>query len=157
MKNILFVCTHNRCRSILGQAITNHINDDRVYAQSAGALPANEVHPLTIKHLNQRNIATEGLTSKSWNDLQEYQPDIVITVCDQAAKETCPVWLGDSINIHWGLPDPSNVNSDQQSSVAFANVIETFEIRMRFVLCHDIEKMSDSQLETLFLRAAENR
>lgn len=157
MKNILFVCTHNRCRSILGQAITNHINDDRVCAQSAGAQPANEVHPLTIKHLNQRNIATNGLSSKSWDDLPNYQPDVVITVCDQAAKESCPVWPGSSIKIHWGLPDPSNMTSEQQSDVAFANVIETIESRMRYILCHDIEKMDTSQLKSLFLQAAENR
>ena len=156
MKRILFICTHNRCRSILAQAITNHINDKRIIAESAGAEPAGQIHPLTLKNLEQRNISTADLHSKSWDTLSAFTPEIVITVCDQAANESCPVWLGNAQKVHWGLPDPSRKTPQQDSDLAFAHVIETLESRMRFVLCHDIEKMNTKQLTTVFLNALEN-
>lgn len=99
---ILYICTHNRCRSILSEAITNHFGEGKIQAQSAGSQPVGEVHPLSIKYLNEAGISTEGLRSQSWHDFEEFEPDIVVTVCDSAAGEACPLWFGQTIKVHWG-------------------------------------------------------
>ena len=99
---ILYICTHNRCRSILSEAITNHLAKGKFQAFSAGSQPADHVHPLSIKYLKERGISIEGLKSKSWEEFEEEQPDIVITVCDNAANEVCPVWFGNTLKIHTG-------------------------------------------------------
>ncbi|MDX2465088.1 MAG: arsenate reductase ArsC, partial [Porticoccus sp.] len=91
---ILYICTHNRCRSILSEAITNHLSNGRIQAKSAGSHPAGEVHPLSIQYLREAGIATADLTSQSWNELETFAPDVVVTVCDSAAGETCPLWFG---------------------------------------------------------------
>ena len=88
---ILYICTHNRCRSILSEAITNHASQGVIEAKSAGSQPVGEVHPLSIKYLAQSGIATSGLTSQSWDEFEAFAPDVVVTVCDSAAGETCPV------------------------------------------------------------------
>ena len=75
--------------------------------------PAGEVHPLSLKYLAEKDISTEGLKSQSWDEYETAQPDIVVTVCDNAAAETCPVWLGDTVKIHWGLPDPSKIQGTE--------------------------------------------
>ncbi len=156
MKQILFVCTHNRCRSIMGQAITNHINDERILAHSAGAKPADAVHPATLTQLSQRDIDIDGLFSKSWHDINDKNLDLVITVCDQAAQESCPIWLGNTPKVHWGLPDPTRLSDDIDRELTFAHVIESLQSRMRYILCHDIDKMSQSQFQSLFNKAAKD-
>lgn len=117
---ILYICTHNRCRSILSEAITNHASQGVIEAKSAGSQPVGEVHPLSIKYLAQSGIATSGLTSQSWDEFEAFAPDVVVTVCDSAAGETCPVYFGNSIKIHWGLSDPSKLEgSDEEIEAAF--------------------------------------
>lgn len=110
--NILFLCTHNSCRSILAEAITRHLvlqlgNQSDVVVASAGSSPRSIVHPLTLQYLTQRSVDTKNLQSKSWDDLADFNPDLVITVCDLAAGESCPVWFGRAVKGHWGLPDPT--------------------------------------------------
>jgi arsenate reductase (thioredoxin) len=110
--NILFLCTHNSCRSILAEAITRHLvvqqaNNSNVVVASAGSAPRGIVHPLTLRYLAQWSVDTKNLHSKSWDDLTDFNPDLVITVCDQAAGESCPVWFGRAVKGHWGLPDPT--------------------------------------------------
>lgn len=110
--NILFLCTHNSCRSILAEAITRHLvvqqaNNSSVVVASAGSAPRGMVHPLTLQYLSQWSVDTKNLHSKSWDDLADFNPDLVITVCDQAAGESCPVWFGGAVKAHWGLPDPT--------------------------------------------------
>ena len=117
----LFICTHNRCRSILAEALTNHLGGDSLEARSAGSQPAGEVHPRTLKHLEKRGVSTVGLRSQSWDDLEQYQPDVVITVCDRAAGESCPLWFDDSIRLHWGLADPSAASGSE------ADIEQAFE------------------------------
>ena len=85
---VLYICTHNRCRSILSEAITNHVAGDVITAKSAGSQPAGEVHPLSLKYLNEAGIPTEGLQSQSWDEFEAFAPDLVITVCDSAAGES---------------------------------------------------------------------
>ncbi len=107
---ILYVCTHNRCRSILSEAITNHHANGNIEARSAGSQPSGEVHPLSLKFLEEFGIATLGLKSQSWDEFESFSPDVVITVCDSAAGEACPVWFGKTLKIHWGLEDPSKID-----------------------------------------------
>ncbi|WP_188151508.1 arsenate reductase ArsC [Teredinibacter waterburyi] len=129
---ILFICTHNRCRSILSEALTNHLASNDFTAYSAGSAPAGEVHPLSLRYLAERNIPIEELRSQSWDEFEQIAPDIVITVCDSAAKETCPVWFGNTTQLHWGLPDPSKLQgSDAEIKAAFYSVMATIEARIR--------------------------
>ena len=97
---ILYICTHNRCRSILSEAITNHEASGLITAKSAGSQPAGEVHQLTLKFLSEASYSTDGLTSQSWEKLEDFNPDLVVTVCDAAAGESCPLWMGNSLKVH---------------------------------------------------------
>lgn len=128
---ILYICTHNRCRSILCEAITNASSHSSLAARSAGSQPVGEVHPLSLKYLTERGYSTEGLKSDSWDDFEDYQPDLVITVCDSAAGEACPVYFGKSLKLHWGLEDPSKVEgSEEEKAQAFHNTIDIIEKRV---------------------------
>ena len=145
--NILFICTHNRCRSILSEAITNHLSDGRIRAYSAGSQPAGEVHPLSLKYLMARGISTVGLRSQSWDDFDPKQIDVVITVCDSAANESCPVWFGECIKLHWGLPDPSRLEgSETEIEAAFNAVMDRIEARARALLVLDYASLSSAEL-----------
>jgi arsenate reductase len=135
---VLFVCTPTRCRSILCEALTNHLAGGRLRARSAGSQPAGAVHPATLAALEARGIATDGLESQSWDAFAGLDPDAVITVCDSAAGEQCPLWMGRSPKVHWGLPDPSKVEgSESEQSAAFDAVIATIEGRLRRLLALD--------------------
>lgn len=145
--NILFVCTHNRCRSILAEAIANHLGTGKVRAASAGSQPAGVVHPLTLKYLEEEGIAIDALTSQSWDEYADSDIDVVITVCDSAAGETCPLWMGNSIRVHWGLPDPSKIEGpEEEVSAAFKGVIRTLERRIEAILREPIEDFSPEDL-----------
>ena len=146
---ILYICTHNRCRSILSEAITNHLSDGTIQAFSAGSQPAGEVHPLSLKYLTEKGISITGLQSQSWDDFEAEQPDIVVTVCDSAANEACPVWFGNTVKVHWGLPDPSKLEgSEEQLRNAFFSVIDTIEQRVNALLALDLEPMTKTQRQT---------
>ncbi|CAA0080506.1 Arsenate reductase [Zhongshania aliphaticivorans] len=143
--NILFICTHNRCRSILCEAITNDFNDPRIKAYSAGSQPAGVVHPLSLKYLAARGIATNNLRSQSWDDFADI--DIAITVCDSAAGESCPLWLGNSPKVHWGLSDPSKLEgSESELEAAFNTCIDSIQARIKALLALDIESLSKTDL-----------
>ena len=118
---VLYICTHNRCRSILAEALTNHLGGASLEARSAGSQPTGEVHPRTIAHLRRLGVPVDGLQSKSWDDMEQFQPDVVVTVCDRAAGESCPLWFNDSIRLHWGLADPSAVGGSE------ADIAKAFE------------------------------
>lgn len=114
--NVLFLCTGNRARSILAEGILRHKGGPQFTAYSAGSHPHGEVHPLAIQELQRARISTEGLRSKSWDEFAgpgAPKMDFVITLCDSAAKETCPVWPGQPMTAHWGIPDPGNAGEDQ--------------------------------------------
>ncbi|WP_027874976.1 arsenate reductase ArsC [Spongiibacter marinus] len=111
---ILYICTHNRCRSILSEAITRHLASDLIEARSAGSQPAGEVHPNSLKALRAAGIDTSGLQSQSWNELESFAPDLVVTVCDSAAGESCPLWFGKALKVHWGLEDPSKLTGTEE-------------------------------------------
>lgn len=150
---ILYICTHNRCRSILSEAISNALAGDSISARSAGSQPAGEVHPLSIKYLNQAGYPTQGLCSQSWDEFEEFEPDVVVTVCDSAAGETCPVWFGNAVKVHWGLSDPSKVEgSDAEKAQAFEACLHEIENRVA-ALKALAETRPDTQ--TLKLKLAE--
>lgn len=138
---ILFICTHNRCRSILSEAIANKRGAGRLVAKSAGSSPAGEVHPLSIRYLDEAGYPTVGLRSRSWDDFEDFAPDVVITVCNSAAKEACPVWFGNNLKVHWGLVDPSKVEgSDADKAAAFRGTIREIERRIDALLAIPFER-----------------
>lgn len=140
---ILYICTHNRCRSILSEAITNYLSQGKLQAFSAGSQPAGQVHPLSLKYLAEKGVPIDGLKSQSWNDFEVEQPDIVITVCDSAAAEVCPVWFGETVKVHWGLPDPSKLQgSEVEIRDAFYAVMATIEQRVHKLLELNLESLT---------------
>jgi arsenate reductase len=117
--NILFLCTGNSCRSILAEATFNHLAPASWRAMSAGSQPTGQVHPRSLALLAREGIATEGYSSKSWDNLPA-TPDIVITVCASAAGETCPAYLGPVLRSHWGVDDPAHATgTDAEIDAAF--------------------------------------
>lgn len=155
---LLFICTHNRCRSILCESIANHLSEGRITVCSAGSEPAGEVHPLTIRFLQERGFPTEGLRSKSWDELESFDPTVVITVCDSAARETCPAWVGACPKVHWGLQDPSKLKgAEDEIRSAFYAVMDTIEFRVRKLLAMNWENLNTGELQSaLQAMAAEN-
>lgn len=148
---LLFICTHNRCRSILAEAVTNHYGKGLLVAKSAGSQPAGEVHPLSLRFLSAMNIPTAGLTSQSWDDHESWQPDVVITVCDTAAGEQCPSWFGNALKVHWGLADPSQLEgSEQDIANAFKQTIELLKRRIEQLIALDISDSEKNMWQTIF-------
>lgn len=148
---ILYICTHNRCRSILSEAITNHLAQGKIQARSAGSQPAGEVHPLSIQYLEEAGISTEGLVSQSWDELEKFAPDVVVTVCDSAAGESCPVWFGKSVKVHWGLADPSKIEgSEEEKALAFRKTIAEIQQRVTDLLALTNEKLTQGELRSAF-------
>ncbi len=149
---ILFICTHNRCRSILSEAIVNHVSNGRITAASAGSQPVGEVHPLSVTYLAQAGIATKGLKSQSWDELESFNADVVVTVCDSAAQEACPLWFGKAIKLHWGLKDPSKVQgSEQDVKAGFLICMEIIEQRVNAMLALDLENLKGVDLKAALI------
>lgn len=144
---ILYICTHNRCRSILSEAITNHVAKGQIIAKSAGSQPAGQVHPLSIKYLQEAGIATDDLCSQSWDEFESFAPNIVVTVCDSAASEVCPVWFGDTVRVHWGLSDPSKLQgSEQQLAEAFRATINEITARVQQLVALKVDPSNQELL-----------
>lgn len=150
---LLFVCTHNRCRSILCEAIARHRGGGRIAAWSAGSQPADAVHPDTLRHLAARGIDTTGLRSQSWDEFADLDPDAVITVCDSAAGEACPLWMGSAVRVHWGLPDPSRVAGPDRDG-AFDAVIARIERYMDALLALDFDALDATARRAALQRVA---
>lgn len=115
--NVLFLCTGNSARSILGEAVMNKLGEGRFKAWSAGSQPKGEVHPMALSVLNGMGYDTTGMYSKSWDAFSapgSPEFDFIFTVCDNAAGETCPVWIGHPMTAHWGIEDPAAVEGQGQ-------------------------------------------
>ena len=123
--NVLFLCTHNSARSIIGEAIMNRLGMGRFKGYSAGSQPSGKVHPYAMDLLRKLNYDISSLRSKSWEEFTAPQSpglDFVFTVCDNAANEVCPVWPGQPMSAHWGLPDPSAAQGNEtERHFAFAD------------------------------------
>ena len=105
--SVLFLCTGNSCRSQMAEAMLRQLGGDRFEALSAGSHPAGFIHPLAIDAMSRLNIPLASQTSKSWNEFFDTRLDVVVTLCDAAASEACPVWPGSPMTAHWSLPDPA--------------------------------------------------
>lgn len=132
--NVLFLCTGNSARSILGEAILNKDGEGRFRAYSAGSQPKGEIHPLAVKELEALGYSTEHLSSKSWDvfsGTDAPQMDFIFTVCDNAAGEACPVWIGHPMTAHWGIEDPAAVEgSETERQRAFAQAARFLKNRI---------------------------
>ena len=149
--NILFVCTGNSARSILAEAMLNHLGADRFKAYSAGSSPSGQVNPWTLATLEHLKLPAEGYRSKSWDEFAKDgapQLDFVITVCDNAAGEVCPVWPGQPISAHWGVPDPAAVQgSDEQIRKAFSDTAMVMKRRVELFLSLPISSLDRMSLQ----------
>ena len=148
MWNVLFLCTGNSARSIMAESLLNHLptGRGRFKAYSAGSQPKGEVHPLALETLAANRLPTEGYRSKSWTEFEESDApkmDFVFTVCDQAASEVCPIWPGQPMTAHWGIPDPAAVEgTDEEKRRAFRNALVSLRKRLELFTNLPLEGLS---------------
>lgn len=149
IRNLLFLCTGNSARSILAEALLNRDGVGRFRAYSAGSQPKEEPHPAGLALLADQGFPLDGLRSKSWQEFagaDAPQMDLVITVCDSAAGETCPIWPGHPATAHWGIEDPAAVEGDDQPQ-AFFNAMTYLQRRISLLL-----NLPESELDALAWR-----
>jgi arsenate reductase len=141
--NVLMLCTGNSCRSILAEATFNHLAPEGWRAISAGSKPAGYVHPRSIALLQREGISTEGYHSKSW-EILPVTPDIVISVCGNAAGETCPAYLGPVLRAHWGVEDPAHATgTDAEIEAAFMTAYRILRARIEAFLALPLDKLKN--------------
>lgn len=149
--NVLFLCTGNSARSILAESIVNHLGDGRFKGFSAGSQPKGRVHPYAIDQLNGMGYPTGDMHSKSWDVFAVAgapHMDFVFTVCDDAAGEACPVWPGQPMTAHWGIPDPAAVGgSEMERRAAFRSAFAALESRIRLFLSLPLESLDRMALQ----------
>ena len=154
MKNILILCTGNSARSILAESLLNELGRGRVKAYSAGSKPRGDVHPASIRLLQAKGFDTALLRSKSWDEFAAAgapKLDIVITVCDSAAGESCPIWPGAPVTAHWGIEDPAHVSPDEEDA-AIAKAFDLLKGRVEAMLDLDLDGMPPSELKAALNR-----
>jgi arsenate reductase len=143
--NVLFLCTGNSCRSVLGEATFNHLAPEGWRALSAGSKPTGKVHPRSLALLEREGISTEGYFSKSWNDLP-VTPDIVLSVCGNAANETCPAYLGPVLRSHWGVEDPAHVEgTEAEIDAAFITAYGVLRYRIEQFLALPLVELQNNR------------
>ena len=151
--NVLFLCTHNSARSILAEALLNAMGEGRFKAYSAGSSPRDnqQPNPLGLQVLQKAGIPTEGLRSKSWDEFAAPgapHMDLIITVCDNAAGETCPYWPGQPATAHWGYPEPSDVQgTPEQQREAFRHTMLAIKRRLELLIALPPEKLARTMLQ----------
>ena len=149
--NVLFLCTHNSARSILAEAYLNHVGKGRFFAYSAGSHPSGTIKPITIHILRRNGYAIDGLRSKGWDEYAvpgAPEMDFVITVCDSAAGEVCPVWPGQPVTAHWGFEDPSQAKgTEEERSRMFHRVFQQITARIQLFLSLPIEQLDAISLQ----------
>lgn len=149
--DVMFLCTGNSARSILAEALLNRIGGDRFVAYSAGSHPKGQVHPLAIELLQAQGFPTETLRSKSWNEFacaDAPKMDFIVTVCDSAAAESCPVWPGHPMTAHWGIPDPAAVEGTiEVRRKAFRDAFLAMQSRIRLFVSLQIATLDRMSLK----------
>lgn len=130
-EKVLVLCTGNSCRSVMGEALFNHLGKGLVEAFSAGSQPAGYVHPKSIETLQRHGIAIGAPRSKSWDEFDGNEFDLVVTVCDSAAAESCPVFFGAKNKLHWSTPDPAkSTGTDLEINAAFDDAFKMLKDRI---------------------------
>jgi arsenate reductase len=148
--NVLVLCTGNSARSILGEVLFNVLGKGKFKAYSAGSKPAGKVNPGALEWLTANGHSTEGLRSKSWDEFSiEGAPefDFIFTVCDNAAGEACPLWLGHPATAHWGIPDPAHIEGDEARRAAFNKAAEQLARRIQLFMSLPIDKLDKLTLK----------
>jgi protein-tyrosine-phosphatase len=149
--NVLFLCTGNSARSIMAEAILNRLGRGKFQAFSAGSQPAGYVHPLALQMLRNAHYDLTGLRSKPWDEFAVSDApklDFVFTVCDNAANEVCPIWPGQPMTAHWGLPDPAKAQgTDAEKAAVFADTIRMINLRIGIFVSLPLEKLSKLSLQ----------
>lgn len=149
--NVLFVCSGNSARSIIAEALLNALGGDRFRAWSAGSHPAGSVNPFALRALAAMRLPTEGYRSKDWREFAEPGApamDFVFTVCDRAAGEACPVWPGQPLTAHWGVPDPVEFQgSDEQKAKVFWDTAMVLKRRIEYLLVLPIRSLDRLALQ----------
>ena len=157
--NFLFICTGNSARSILGEALAATMSNGRLRGYSAGSHPSGKVNPFTTELCAEMHYPAQNLRSKSWDEFGEAGApvmDLIVTVCDSAAGEACPLWLGHPSTAHWGLPDPAAVGgSDADKRAAFRVIRDAMAQRIAMLLALPVETMSEAQRRTAMRRIGE--
>lgn len=145
---ILFMCTANSCRSVLSEGLFNHMAPEGMSAISSGSHPSGRLNPRAVSTLQNLGIDTSSLYSKGSESFADNPPDIVITVCDKAQGEACPVYFGPAIKSHWGLADPSDVQgSDEEVQAAFDATVAKIRQRFAAFFALDINTLSKTELK----------
>jgi arsenate reductase (thioredoxin) len=149
--NVLFLCTGNSARSIMAEAILNRIGTGRFHAYSAGSHPKGQIHRETIRLLQNLHYDTSGFRSKSWSEFADPGApplDFVFTVCDNAAGETCPVWPGQPITAHWGVPDPAEAKGNAaEIALAFKEVYRMLDRRISIFVSLPLRSLDQLNLQ----------
>ena len=149
--NVLFLCTGNSARSILGEALMNKMGGGRFRAYSAGSQPKGEVHPMSLDVLESFGYPTDGLHSKNWSEFTKPgapEFDFIFTVCDNAAGEVCPVWPGHPVTAHWGVPDPAAIEgTEEQQRKAFTDAAITLRRRIELFLSLPLKSLDAMSLQ----------
>ena len=153
--NVLFLCTHNSARSVIAESIMNRVGAGRFKAYSAGSMPSGRINPHAINLLQHLNYKTDELRSKAWdefailNNPDAPDLDFVFTVCDKAAGEVCPVWPGQPMTAHWGMPDPAAVQgSDEEKRQAFLDTALLLKRRIELILSLPIQTLDKVSLQS---------
>jgi arsenate reductase len=151
VRNVLFLCTGNSARSILAECVLNRLGGGRFAAYSAGSFPRGTVHPFALDLLRRQNYPVDELRSKSWEEFatpDSPKLDFVITVCDNAAGEVCPIWPGQPTTAHWGLPDPAAVEgSEVERRVAFSDTLRMLNNRIGLFVNLPLDKLDQVGLQ----------
>lgn len=148
--NVLFLCTGNSARSILAESLLNQLGAGRFRAWSAGSQPKGEVHPLALETLRGFGLPIDGMRSKSWDEFERADApamDFIFTVCDNAAGEACPVWLGHPVSAHWGIEDPAAVRgSEAEQKAAFVKAFGYLKSRIEAFVALPIQRLAPAAL-----------
>lgn len=150
--NVLFICTANSARSIMAEAILNQLGAGRYRAYSAGSQPAGHVNPYAVELLQRNRFRTDNLRSKNWEEFAQPDApamDFVLTVCDNAAGEVCPVWPGQPMSAHWGVPDPAAAQgTEEEKQRAFSDAFITLNRRITIFLALPFDKLDKLSLQS---------
>jgi protein-tyrosine-phosphatase len=150
--NILFLCAHNSARSVIAESILNRVGQGKFKGYSAGSQPSGKIHPMALALLQKLNHDKSGLRSKSWVEFTRPdapQLDFVFTVCDNAANEVCPVWPGQPMTAHWGVPDPSlATGTEAERALAFANTYRMLNQRISIFVSLPLRSLDSLTLQS---------